>query len=64
LLTSVGAPLTFLGSKCLGLCCVGLCYLIPGAALLTGATGWWIADTVRFGKNEILDGHGHKLESW
>ncbi|MES2503319.1 MAG: NINE protein [Myxococcota bacterium] len=34
------------------------------ATLSLGAACWWLADLIRFGRNEVTDGNGYPLRGW
>lgn len=37
---------------------------IIGSLGVSASLVWWIVDIIRFGRNQINDGHGKPLESW
>lgn len=64
--------LWIIGGSCFMSCCLGfikkviIVYILTILIYLSHAViaVWWLADTIRYGINEVPDGNGVKLKSW
>lgn len=60
----LGSPTLLAIGRCYKDKAAGTTAIVVGAVGLLGVVGWWIADMVRFGKNNVKDGNGQPLKEW